>query len=581
MIRWSFVLPRLVLLLIVWLALTYGIGPALHWTLVTTGQAVMGAKVEIAEVKTSWLLTSLEMNGIQVADRSRPMTNLIEADAIRLYFDSAHLLRKRFVIEHADLQGVRFGTPRTTSGELEVAPKPAEPTWTDKIVESASREATNRLETWFEQLKVEGLEKLESELQTVQVAQEISARWPREYQAMRDRISAIELRVRNLKDLVERPNTNPLRFAQILTHASADVQQTLRDIDTIKTELQRLSQQVPVDRQALVQAQQNDRDKLKSMIKLPKIDGETITDAVFGQEQVDRVQEVMAWVAWVRSAVPNPDKDFQAVRTEGVDVRFAGAADHPLFWLQEASLTGSLERGVGGPESRTFQGHLFDFCSHPQRLGRPTRLELELTGNTPVTLNASLDRTTPVARDQILIQLPRVAMGEKPLGKPQSVALAMPAGELSITVNLNVVDQQLDGRIDLHRDGSPIEVRHVSERLGGTYVHSLLGSSLESLKECDATIHLSGTLKKPELRLESPMGPILAQKLNETANAAIADQLGRLEQKLQGELEKQLADLESQVGNLNELRQIVSAHQNQLGSLREVVARVTGLGRLR
>ena len=581
MIRWKYVLPRLVLLLLVGLALTYGSGPLLHWSLVASGQAALGAKVEIAEVRTNWVTTSVEMENIQIADRGNPMTNLLEADRVRLDLDAAHLLRKRYVIEHADLEGVRFGTPRETSGALEVAPPSDEPTWSDQVVDSATREASQRLDAWFDNLQVQGLEKLEEELETVRLAQELSVRWPREYNEMRVRITALETRVKRLRETVERPNTNPLRLAQILSQASVDVQETLSEIDVLRGEMQRLARQVPADRQALTDAQRRDREKLGYLVELPKIDGETITDTLFGKEQVDQVEGVMSWVTWIRQIVPNPDTDFQAPRTHGVDVRFAGATEHPVFWLQEATISGSLDSSLSTTASRDFRGQLFDLSSHPQRLGRPTRLELETTGASPAIVHAEIDRTGAVKRDHFVIELPHIPMGERTIGRPDGIAMAVPAGELAVTLNLTLIDHALDGRIDLHRTGSALEVRHVAQRLGGTYVHSMLGSALESVEEIDATIHLSGSLKQPKLRLESPVGPEIASKLNETAASIVDDQLARLETKIDQQVEQQLASLEAQVGELDQLRQLVGGYSQQLSTIKENVARVTGLGRLR
>lgn len=578
MIRWKYVIPRLAFLLILVLALTFGAGPLLHWTLVTSGEAVVGAKVDIGAVDADWMGTRLEIREVQIADRGNPMTNLIQADRMQIDFDAFHLLRKRFVIEQATLEGVQFGTIRETSGALEPVDPSAEPTWTDEIVDSASDAASRRFDAWLEELKVAGLEQLESELETVRLAKEMAVRWPREYSQLKDRVTAIEERVQRIRGLVDRPNNNPLRVVQTFNQAAVDVQQTLADAEALKVELQRLSQQLPRDRQLLLEAQQRDRSKLRTLVQLPKIDSETITDAIFGKDQGDQIQEVMSWVQWVRAVVPNPDTDFNATRTDGIDVHFSGTKEHPLFWLQEAALTGSLDRGLTRTE---FSGQLFDLTSHPRLLGRPMRLEINTTGDSPTHMLAIIDRTTDVHRDQIVIELPRIPMGERHLGKSESIAMAIPAGFASVTLNLTLVDRQIDGRLDIHREGSGLEVRHVSDRLGGTYVHGMIGSALESLDELEATILITGELKKPEFKLESEIGPQIAARLNDTATTIVTDQLSRVEQRVNREIEEEIANLEQKFGELDQLRQLIGGYQSQLSTIKDTVARVTGLGRLR
>ena len=54
-IRWTYALPRLALVIVVILALRLGLDPLLRWTIVTSGEAAVGAKVEIGEVASSLL----------------------------------------------------------------------------------------------------------------------------------------------------------------------------------------------------------------------------------------------------------------------------------------------------------------------------------------------------------------------------------------------------------------------------------------------------------------------------------------------------------------------------------------------
>ena len=68
MIRWKYVLPRLVIFSGLALTLIFGTGPFLRWSLVQSGQAATGAKVEIESVRIGWLSGALRLHEIQVAD---------------------------------------------------------------------------------------------------------------------------------------------------------------------------------------------------------------------------------------------------------------------------------------------------------------------------------------------------------------------------------------------------------------------------------------------------------------------------------------------------------------------------------
>jgi len=579
-IRWKYVLPRVILLTLALLAVTFGSGPLLHVALITGGEAAIGAKVEIERLDARWWDTSLTLDDVRIADPRRPMTNLIEADSMVFDMDATHLLRKRFVIDRASLDGVRFGSPRTTSGALPQTPPSAEPTWTDSIIESATDATENRFEAWLDEVRETGLSRLQTDLETVRLATEMSERWPQDYRRLEERVRAIEERVKKVKGVVERPNSNPLRLVQLLTEAETDVRSTLADIEFLESEFKRLARQVPVDRRALVEAQARDRAKLKELVRLPKIDGPTLTRTVFGEEQGTQVIEALDWIKWIRDVVPNPDKDFTAVRSEGIDVQFAGVPRQPIFWLRHAEISGELASRPGRPERR-FRGTLADLTSSPTLLARPLVLDLNLEGDSPAHLIATIDRTTDVRRDHLILELPEVSLGERRIGREDSFALAVPAGSASVRLDVSLDGDRLSGRLDVHRPGSPVEVLHVADRLGGTYVYAALGTALEEVDDFRATVMISGTVRNPKLELESPIGQQLADALNHSVAAVVDDQLDKAEAKLDAEVAEQLAKLEKRIGDVQGLETILAAHRGQLTKLRESVARVTGIGRLR
>lgn len=581
MIRWRFLLPRLIIIAVLLLGLTFGSAPLLRWGLVASGQAAIGAKVEIGDLQTSWWGGSVSIQEMAIADPRRPMSNLIEADLMQLDLDMAHLARKRLVVEHAQLEGVRFGGERQTSGALPNQDAPRQPTWIDPFIDQAEQAVDRRFNTWLEELETAGLRKLETELESVRIAQELAKRWPAEYANLRERVETIEDRFERVKGVVEQRNPNPLRMVQLYGEAAQEVQATLKDIEYLHGEVRRLARQIPVDKQLLVEAQQRDRGKLRSLIQLPKIDANVITEAVFGPEQGRQVHQIFDWVTWVRETVPNPDKDFRPEQRGGIDVHFAGVVESPTFWIKEAALSGILHHERGDSRAVPFIGTLRDLSSHPSRLTVPTRLELDLQGERPARMLATLDRTGSERRDHVVVELKEWTLPERRFGKAEAMTLVLPEGKATLALDLRLVEDQIDGKLVVIREGRGLEVTHVSDRLGGTYVHSVLGSTLESLDRYEATIELRGDLRRPDMQLHSPLGPQLATKLNAAVATIVADQLRRAEERLQRELAEGLAKMEGSIGEIRQLEELVRTYENQLGPLRQTVARISGFNGLR
>lgn len=143
-------------------------------------QGIFGAKTDIAKVDFQFFNASLEINGLEQANKDSPMKNLFQIDSIKTSFNLTDLLRGKFHSENLSVEGVAIDTERKKSGELPI--KPAK-TKEEKQTESAlsakkqelSEEASAKLKEMFDSYNPEKmLENLQNELKSPAVASQIS-----------------------------------------------------------------------------------------------------------------------------------------------------------------------------------------------------------------------------------------------------------------------------------------------------------------------------------------------------------------------------------------------------------------------
>ena len=143
-------------------------------------QGIFGAKTDIAKVDFQFFNASLEINGLEQANKDSPMKNLFQIDSIKTSFNLTDLLRGKFHAENLSVEGVALDTERKKSGELPI--KPAK-TKEEKQTESAlsakkqelSEEASAKLKEMFDSYNPEKmLENLQNELKSPAVASQIS-----------------------------------------------------------------------------------------------------------------------------------------------------------------------------------------------------------------------------------------------------------------------------------------------------------------------------------------------------------------------------------------------------------------------
>ena len=91
----------------------------IHYSIVRSGQAVTGARIDVGRIRTSWRSARIELDRVQAADPQRSMRNLFEADRIVLDLDPQAFLHRQFVVNRGQVHGIRIGTRRSTPGALD------------------------------------------------------------------------------------------------------------------------------------------------------------------------------------------------------------------------------------------------------------------------------------------------------------------------------------------------------------------------------------------------------------------------------------------------------------------------------
>lgn len=209
-------------------------------------QDIFQAKTDVARVDLQIFKATLEINGLEQANKDSPMKNLFQIDKIQADFILADLLRGKFHAKNLEVSGVALDTERKTSGELFTKSKLAKAVESqvetiEENSESLGDAAKNKLMEMFADYNPENmLANLQNELKSPALAQKISGevqekvkKWqnvPAEYTESVNKLSS------SVNSLIKTDWGNIYELPKL--------KQALTDLNTAYTESQSLQKKI-------------------------------------------------------------------------------------------------------------------------------------------------------------------------------------------------------------------------------------------------------------------------------------------------------------------------------------------------
>ena len=531
MIRWKYAAPRLILVGCLCLVVYLGLDELVRRTLISAGQSVTGAKVEIGNLDASVLGTSILLEDIRVADPRRPSKNLIEVAQIRLDLDAGSLLRRKLIASEGKLSGLRIQTDRLTSGELEPG---ADWNWDlpGGHLSGLSHDWLDRLTGVLQNRIEEEIENLES----VRLTRELIRRWPAEFEQLEARADSLKRRTDRISELLQSRSNDLMESLQAYREAAVELESLHRELAELGSELDRLPQQALADKDAVIAAQRRDVERVRRTLPQFDLDAETLSTYLLGDELSRRVRSVAGWVRWARRNLTGGELS-EPARGRGIDVLFAGLKGRPDFLVHSLSLDGTLEIG---DQQYQFLGTASGLTNQPALYGRPTIVGLELTGAFTTQVEIVLDRSGETPHYRIVINCPDLTIPKRILGDEDRFAVAVSPGNTHLWIELDVRGEELSGQILLRQEPVHLAV-HVKAEGAGRQLAGHLQTMVGHIHTIEAAVDLSGTLQEPAWRFRSNLGPQLVEGFTRVVRQELELRRDQLAEQVASTIDGQLA----------------------------------------
>jgi hypothetical protein len=578
-LRWKAILPLCLLLVLVAVLWVLFLNRVTARTVEIVGADLVGARVDVASADVNLIAGRVRILGLQAANPDSPMRNLVEAEELVADIRVGALLRKKMVIEQLSARGVRFGTARTTSGELE-NPSPE------------SGLLLRRISGWADQVRIpplslEGL----GEVLNVGAISADSLRTPalaRATLSLADssrgvweenlnRLDPAPL-IDSARTLVSRLNSaNPLTLgltgARDLAGSGRNTLTAVRDLERNLTRLDSVVRsgigQINSQVQQLAVSRDADFRYARGLLKLPSLDSPDVSPNLFGGLAVERMKPVLYWLGQAERFLPpglNPRRvaGSKRARLDGTTVKFPDTYGDPDFLLESADA--DLEIGGAGSAAGRYAARLTGLTTQPTVFGRPLEFFVERTaaavGPSDVSVSALMDHVSGGIRDSLAARIQGVSLPSIDLSAlGASLNMGMGTSELM----LRRLDDSLSG--SWKWSFSDIEWRRMGEQGGGAQgaglgaqvgerAQDFLWRAVSSLEDVEIEVRFSGSVRGPSLSIGSNVGRAVAQSLRQELGREIA----RAEQQVRAEIDRLVSN------QVNEASGRVEALQTDLES---------------
>ena len=435
------------------------------------------------------------------------------------------------MLDKAVVNGLTWNTPRDDDGLLPESPPPKEsdgPGFGEQL-EKYGKEWASDI---FERAK---LEYDPRNLESVRLAQQLEVEWKTDFDGLESRIRNVDAAGRQLKQLVEdSKRMNPLQRVEAYRRIADDGTRLLREVSVIRDDLKVLPKKAEGDLGSLDEARKRDQAEIKRKVEDLVLDGEKLSEFLLGPTVYHRIRNTLAWLDWAGQRADEFSDTPKPERQRGDDIFFPLKNPLPGYLARLIEVNG---QGKIGGDQMTVQGTIVDVSSDPQLYGKPTIVRMKGQGEADVQMKAELDRTQDIPANVLDVAYVLDKATSSRLGDDDSLIVDVQSGATRWNVHIETVGKELTGTVVMIQE--PVEMTPELKADDET-LKRLIAASMQDIDRIDATVELSGTIRKPRLKLKTNLGESISNGVKQGFSREITTQKDALIAKLDAQVtEKQ------------------------------------------
>lgn len=564
--RWSYIAPRLTLLVLLWAFFFFAFDPLLKWGLIKGIQKGAKAKAEIASLRTGFLPPSLKITGLSVADAGEEYRNLVEFSELSFSAEGAPLLEKKLVVDSAALKGLRFGTPRRKSGRLPFVKEEPSP-----LVEGLRKESKDFALERASDARADAAADYKAdpgELGSVKLARQLEADYQKDYAAISSRVNTekYEAALAAMKARYEKAKgeKNFARQAKDYAEIGKELKKLNSDFRKDKEETEAALARAKDSFKTLEEARRKDLADILARLKLPSLDTQSLARMLAGPVIAGKTAQALKYLALARRYMPAGAKGvLKNEARRGREVHFPKERTYPSLLVRKLALTGEL----GAEDPLEYSGTVEGLTTQPQVYGRPTTILIKGSkGARRLDFKSSIDAAGEELKTASELSFAGMPVKQLRLGSPSSFQVDITGGTGAFEAALKTSGDQLEGKATARLAGASFKSK--ADNIKAAPLRSAVESSFAGLSSTLIETGISGTIKDPKLAIKTD----LADALSKAFSGAMGAEVKKAREAAQKKVDEALKPYRARLDGL------AASKQAELGGkLKEAEAKLSAL----
>ena len=505
LIRWKYLVPRLVVVILLLLIVYLCTDSFLKRTVISVGQRLTGSQVDVGALQSSLLSMKVKLYNVAVANPEDANRNLWEFDEAELKLNPKATFQRKLVVENGRIEGVRFDQSRD---EAALPVEGVNGRWHQQLPSLFDS-------SWVEWFRDQLTRRINDELKTPKLARTLAQQWPQRYNKLEQKLKSIRDRFLAIRKQVEQPRPgSPLTVVQIYRTSITQLSKLNTDFHNLQIELGHLPGQLQRDWKKVGEARVHDQAHIAEMFRWQKPTPASVTEQMFGPQTKYWLSQTLYWAQTAHKWLSAGKNLLQIKRGKGVDIEFVERPRFPSLLIRHLAVSG--EGALSDGSLVSFSGDLDGLTSQPDVYRRPTRFKATVKHGEQNWLTTMIVDPAKQEKNLLIeIECRDLIIPARTLGKDQWISVRLQPGRATVRLLLSITDGKLDGKLTFVQSDLNARAKVASADSAGTReLATLVNHALDQVNRLQAHLVIGGSVTKPKLKLESDFSRQAARALD-------------------------------------------------------------------